>query len=140
VEDLIGLPGAHLFALLLGLAMVGCGVVHCISERLFGARAGRATGRVVAIDEEPGMDGPTWYPVVRFTPPGGRTVEFRCSVGTYTRWYRVGQPVTVLFDPRSPDRAKIASFLNRYFVAINFGCFGVGAVFVGLFPLLCSGG
>jgi hypothetical protein len=136
VDEIVFLSIAGVLGLLLGLALVAYSVSLHRKEKQFQARACRARGQVVAIEEGPDTvdGGVLLYPVVEFRAPGGRTVEFRHPVGTYPCWYRVGQPVTVLFDPEEPDRARVDSFLSRSFGGLVPGC--VGGAFL-LLSLVC---
>ena len=68
------------------------------------------------------------FPSVRFQTADGRTVEFQNGIGTNAP-PRVGDEVTVIYDPARPEDAKVA--LSDTF-RINPKVFlAVGAVFLG---------
>ncbi len=138
MDEIIFLSIAGVLGLLLGLALVAHSVSLRRKEQQFQARACRARGRVVAIEEGPGPvdGGMLLYPVVEFRAPGGRTVEFRHTVGTYPCWYRVGQSVAVLFDPEEPDRARVDSVLSRSLGGLAAGCVGGAFLVVSLICLV----
>lgn len=56
-----------------------------------------------------GLDHPSllYFPSVRFQTADGRTIEFRNKIGTNAP-PRVGDEVTVLYDPAWPEEAKVA--------------------------------
>jgi hypothetical protein len=56
-----------------------------------------------------GLDHPSllYFPAVRFQTQDGRTVEFQNKVGSNAP-PRVGDQVTVLYDPARPEEAKVA--------------------------------
>ncbi|MCX3060842.1 DUF3592 domain-containing protein [Streptomyces beihaiensis] len=70
------------------------------------------------------------YPVVRFTPDGGKPVEFRSSTGTNSPSYGLGDQVDVLYKADSPKDAKINSFLTLWLGPLVLG--GIGLVFGGI--------
>ena len=77
------------------------------------------------------MDGPTrvlLFPSVRFQTVDGRTVEFQNNIGTNSP-PRVGDEVTVIYDPERPEDAKVALASTFRF---NFKLLAVaGAIFLG---------
>ena len=56
-----------------------------------------------------GLDHPSllFFPTVRFQTTDGRTVEFQNKIGTNAP-PRVGDQVTVIYDPARPEEAKVA--------------------------------
>ncbi|WP_449257088.1 DUF3592 domain-containing protein [Bosea sp. (in: a-proteobacteria)] len=87
--------------------------------------ADHAMGRVV----EMRRDGDSTYrPVVSFRTAQGQTVTFATSWATNPPAYRVGDPVSVIYDAAAPEQARIdgffpfwASTLILAFVAAVFG-------------------
>ncbi len=78
-----------------------------------------------AIDQRPEV---LFYPSVRFQTAEGRTVEFRNKLGTNVP-PRVGDGVTVLYDPQRPEEAKVA--LGSMFRFSSKALAVAGAIFVG---------
>ena len=80
-------------------------------SRRFAAGAARAQGVVVELASGPAagpqVPGPLSYPVVRYRTADGREVVFRSDFGAQPSPWRPGQPVTVLYDPGDPQRARI---------------------------------
>jgi hypothetical protein len=64
------------------------------------------------------------HPVVRFVTGDGRTVEFESQVGSNLS-PRVGQEVTVLYDPLNPKEARIRSLMMLWALPSIFTVLGV---------------
>lgn len=82
-----------------------------------------------------GIDGRTdvlFYPSVRFQTVDGRTIEFRSKLGSNTP-PRVGDEVTVIYDPTRPEEAKIA--LGSMFRFSPKALAVAGAIFLGAMVL-----
>lgn len=81
-----------------------------MSETLVGTEA-RAVGIVTEHTSRwsHGLDHPSllFYPSVRFQTADGRTVEFQNKLGTNVP-PRVGDEITVIYDPALPEEAKVA--------------------------------
>ena len=69
----------------------------------------RAVGVVIGHSSRPSYDrsGVVIFLSVRFQTADGRTVEFQNNIGTNSP-PRVGDEVTVLYDPGRPEDAKVA--------------------------------
>lgn len=63
------------------------------------------------------------HPVVRFVTADGRTVEFESQVGSNLA-PKVGQEVTVLYDPLNPKEARIRSFMMLWALPSIFTLLG----------------
>ena len=90
-----------------------------------------ATGTVQRLDEEIDRLGRDtklkgarrFRAAVGFTTRDGREISFCSEVATSHRDYRVGDSVRVLYDPRDPKRAEIASFVRLWSLPIAFSFF-----------------
>jgi len=71
--------------------------------------------------------GPLVFPSVRFQTQDARTVEFQNEVGSNAP-PRVGDEVTVLYDPARPEDAKVA--LSSMFRIDPRGPLVAGAIFL----------
>jgi hypothetical protein len=105
----------------------------------FVARAATAEGKVIDLVRDRSSSGSssTYRPVVEFTIPTGLRVEFTSGVGTSPPAYRVGEPVTVLYDPVDPNKARIKSFFSLWFgfmivfaLGLIFAILGLGMILV----------
>jgi hypothetical protein len=83
-----------------------------------------------------------WRPVVQFTVPGGRTVEFRSKFSTPIR-YEQGQPVPVCYRASCPESALIDTFSQAWLFPVGSLVIGVAtlavAVAAGTFQQLALG-
>ena len=78
-----------------------------------------ATGAVHRLDEETGRKGQARFrAAVGFTSRDGREISFHSEVATTHRDYRVGDSVRVLYDPRDPEHAEIASFVRLWLLPL----------------------
>lgn len=123
------LPGLIFAALGAGL-LVGAAFAW-LHTRRFVAEAVAGFGEVVGLREH-SDDGVSYSPVVRFSGPDGRAVEFTDNVSTNPPAYAVGDRVKILYHPASPRRARIASTFRLYLLATTLGVVGAGFLAVGL--------
>jgi Protein of unknown function (DUF3592) len=75
------------------------------------------------------------HPVVRFVTGDGRTIEFESGVGS-NLGPKVGQEVTVLYNPTNPKEAKIKSFMMLWALPSIFAVLGAFLLIPGLLMLL----
>ncbi len=92
-----------------------------LRTRAFVASAWNADGTVVAVERGEGSKRrnrsvPHYYPTVRFSTITGEEVAFVSEVGSNPAAHKVGDRVTVLYDPHHPEDARIRSFLQLWFV------------------------
>jgi hypothetical protein len=109
-----------LFAFVGGAIALGAGVLLGVRTVKFERRAIRASG--VVIDNVANMDGSQnqvcYYPKIRFRTNEGLDVTFISSSGNNDSGFRVGEAVTVLYDPQRPTRAVIDSFWSRWGLSV----------------------
>ena len=100
--------------------------------------ARETTGKVIELERSRSSDSNAYFPVVEFEGPGGQRLRFRSSSGSNPPAFSRGESVVVLFDPASPDNARIKSFFSLWGGPLFLG--GMGALFgsVGL-GLIISG-
>lgn len=123
---------AHGFFVIFGAALTAFGLLFLLvglvirrTSRGFRGAA-RAQGTIVAFDaRDPGMirarggrfavsgwAGDTqmvYMPTVEFTTADGTPVRATSNIGTNPRPGRVGDRVTVLYDPRNPQKVRVES-------------------------------
>ena len=111
-----------------------------MSETLPKAEA-RAVGVVTAhksrrtysgIDNRPEV---LFFPSVRFQTADGRSVEFENDLGSNAP-PRVGDEVTVLYDPLRPEEAQIKSVMMLWFLPGMFVAVGLPSLVFGALGLL----
>lgn len=97
----------------------------------------KAQGTVLRIEQRAKvswgkMRGIFFHAVVRFRTASGETIEF-ASVGYSAPTYGRGEKVTVFYDPKIPNRARIISSgglwaLPVFLAVVGFVALGTGAV------------
>jgi hypothetical protein len=95
----------------------------------------QATGIVIAHHSRRSSQSFLIHPVVRFETQDGRTVEFESATGSNMA-PKVGEEVTVLYDPLRPEEAKLSLGSTFRFRSQTFVIVGVLALFVVLLPVL----
>jgi uncharacterized protein DUF3592 len=124
-----------------GVGMLAGSFFIFSNTRGFIAGASEAEGTVIALDRSRSSSGSgssTMYrPVVEFTSGTGKRIEFTSSVGTSPPSHRVGEPVTVLYNPADPSSARIKSFFQLwfgflivFFLGLVFTAIGLGIILV----------
>jgi hypothetical protein len=117
----------------LGAFAVSAAAFSWVRTRRFVAESVSTPGEVVALSERRGRR-VMYAPVVRFTGPDGRAVEFTDEVSRNPPGYRVGDRVHVMYRRRDPGSARVISPYSLYAFEIVFA--GFGALFVGVGCLL----
>jgi hypothetical protein len=74
------------------------------------------------------------HPVVRFVTAEGRTVEFESAVGSNLA-PKIGQQVTVLYDPLDPKEIRIKSFMMLWGIPSVFAVLGAFLLVPGVLML-----
>ena len=115
----------------LGAVFLVVGVWTFFSTRSFIATAARADGVVIDLELSRSDDSSTYYPIVAFRTQDGQEIEYQSNTGTNPPSFRVGESVTVLYDPQDPYDARIEAFSELWLFSIIFG--SVGLVFFGVF-------
>lgn len=124
--------------LVIGLAVLAGGGFVAKQRSDFLAGAHTATGEVIDFKRRTttsdGKTSTTWYPVVRYRPPGhDAPVTFRHDTGSSSPAYSRGEKVTVLYTPRNPSEAIIdAGLMNWLGPGVMILVGGVFTLFGGL--------
>jgi hypothetical protein len=125
-----------------GMGMLVGSLFALADTRGFISRAVEAEGQVIALDRSrsssrSGSSSTTYRPVVEFTSGTGKRIEFTSSVGSNPPSHRVGEAVTVLYNPADPYSARIKSFFQLwfgflivFFLGLVFAVIGLTMIFV----------
>lgn len=100
-----------------GVVLLLAGFFLFESTRRFIAGADEAQGTVISLERSRSSSGSgsTYRPVVEFTASTGSRIEFTGGVASNPPSHRVGESVTVLYNPADPQSARIKSFVQLWF-------------------------
>jgi hypothetical protein len=108
------------------------GTLCLIKTRQFLAKAAKADGKIVELERKDSGDGVTYSPVFSFTDTSSTQHTVRSSLSSNPPHYAIEEKVSVLYDPQDPQKARIDSFVNLYFVPLVMGIIGAMNLLVGL--------
>jgi len=112
--------------ILVGAVMVGIGVKALLDGRRFNATAVEARGIVVEVanvreyDSDLERDVTRPYPVVEFVTAREQVVRYQPPVGSNPPDYRLGGPLTVLYDPADPQHAVLDTWDDVWKMGVVF--------------------
>ncbi len=117
--------------LILGLFAAGA----FYSTYSFSHKAVRTPGKVVDFTARRTSSGTmSYYPIIRFQAGSGQQITFEDSTGSRPAAYEVGATVSVFYDPRDPQKARIERFLSLWLLPTLLA--GFGAIILGVAALL----
>ncbi len=116
---------------IIGLGLLAAAFAFWRSFANFQARATRTEGTVTELSYHHSSKGGSYYPEVEFKTPDGRIVHFSGSTGSNPSSYSRGEHVQVLYDPASPEQAKIDSFSEKWLGPLLLGGLGLGFALIG---------
>lgn len=112
----------------IGLLMVVIAVMICYNVKTFNASAVKTSGTVVDMIARGKR---SYAPVVTYFDDAGVKHRYISSVSSNPPGYEIGERVDIYYDPKNPDDAKIAGWME-YFGAIVVGGMGLLFSFFGL--------
>jgi hypothetical protein len=122
------------FFILVGVGCLIAGGVLCFRTRAFLASAKTTSGSVIRLEPSTGSHGETMYHIIfTFTDDSGSRHTVRTSYSQHPQPYQIGDPVVVLYQPASPESARIRSFSSLWLAPVVLGAIGVTFPIVGLF-------
>jgi Protein of unknown function (DUF3592) len=155
----------HHFFVVFGAAITGFGLIFLLvgvvirtTSRGFRGAA-RAQGTIVAFDPRvpgsirtsggrlrfgmpwgfQGDAGMVYMPTVEFTTADGTSVKATSHIGTNPRPGKVGDRVTVFYDPRNPERVRVQSGkATMTCMETAFMLFGGGVAALGILILIAA--
>lgn len=95
------------FYIVLATAMIVGGYYLYHKQSGFEVQAIKTQGEVVRMISKSDSEGTTYYPVIGFTTPGGKKVEFSDNVGSNPPSAARGDKVRVLYNPERPSEAIV---------------------------------
>ena len=98
-----------------GLAMLAFGVLSIPFTIMgFVDRSATTEGTVVGVNSKFAGEGNLYLPTVRFVTEDGRSIVFTSNTGEDVWTDRIGESVTVRYDPADPTNARIDSFFQLW--------------------------
>lgn len=124
-------------------ALVGIGVAVAWAQKKFEFIEGatQAPGQIVDSKHSSGSDSSVYYPVVEYRPHRrGQVVRFVGDMGSSHPSWKVGDKITVLYDPDKPQKAIIEDGLWMYFGPLIIGGMALLFLVIGVYHLRGSRG
>lgn len=115
---------------LAGLLLVALGVFFWTRTRNFVSKAKEVKGVITQMVYSSDSEGSGYAPVFQFTTLEGQVVEIAESVYSNPPQFSINQVIDVLYDPQSPNHARVKKWSSLYFVPLLLG--GMGIVFGGI--------
>lgn len=122
-----------LFLLVFGTIFVAIGLATCCESYWFVRHSVSAQGNVIELrlvtqTDSDGQESTGYAPVFTFIAQNGNPYTAISRSNSNPPQYKVGDSITVLYEPDNPSRARIDSFLDLWFLPVIFG--GIGAAFI----------
>jgi hypothetical protein len=122
------------FVLLIGLGMLYGTYALWSNGAAFRAKAQTVEGTVVDFASERDSKGKTMYsPIVEYTPADGQTLQMTGSTSSSSPSYSRGEKVQVMYDPATPEAARLDTFMEKFFGPLILGFFAVIVTLLGWF-------
>ena len=144
-----------LLILLIGVGLLGGGIFSFFWQRaklaqslrvegvvigLVGARAGQkfvVSKTAEGLNLEPKV---LYRPRIQFRTESGDTINFVARVASRPARYKIGERVTILYNPRHPAEARLPHFVEIWFVTLMLVFFGLFMIGMGLLRWALFGG
>ncbi len=125
----------------IGAVFVIVAIFITISNFQFLQTATKTSGNVIDLiknvdTDSDGDTSTTYTPVVSFTTSTGQKVETKTSISSNPPSHEIGDSVAIYYSPKEPKKIMIDSFMDKYFLPIIFGAFGLIFSAIGGFGLL----
>ena len=131
---------AFIIPFLVGLPFLIIGGVEVVKTTRLMLTAEETEGIVVYMNTYSDSDGESYSPDVKFTTRYGETIRFTDDLSTYPADFKVGDKVTVIYDPLHPQDVRIKSFLRLWLFPTIFALVGAVPMGMGVFFFLKLGG
>jgi len=115
-----------------GISGLGLGIYFFTRTNNFLETAVKTQGKILA-NEERSSDGDNLYvPIFSFADKKGKEHHARSSWGFYPPKYKVGDSISVVYDPCDPTKADIDSFTNLWLSSVMSFALSVPGLLFGL--------
>ena len=122
--------------IVIGATLAGVSYYFYTSTTKFLETANTTDGTVIKLLQETDEKNSTTYrPVFEFTDESGKDHVIESGTSSNPPAFKKGETVEILYDPSSPEDAKINSFFSLWGISLVFGIVGgsflaFGAVFL----------
>lgn len=118
--------------LFIGICMLISAIIAYVNNVSFIETAEKTNGVVTELI----LRKSAYYPVIQFRTTTNEVINFNSPVGSLPPSYRVGEEVTVFYDPANPYSATLNGFWSKWTVSIILSFLGVifsflGSIFLG---------
>jgi hypothetical protein len=114
------------FFTLLGSIFIGIALLSFNDTRIFLEKSIVTQGKIVEIVEEySAEDGVSYQPKVEFETKEKTKIRFVSEIRNSFSFDQVNSSVEVIYNPASPQEAKINKFSTVWFMTILFGSMGL---------------
>ncbi len=101
-----------------------------VDSIIFLQKSDTASGKVVGFISESSFDtdaetAASYRPIIEFQTTSGKTISFSSGIGSDPPSYELHETVPVLFDPSSPQNAKINGFFSFWLLPSIFATIGI---------------
>ena len=110
---MVEVEGSPLWGVASGLLFGGIGVGLLVKTRRFLSRAVRVPGMVTGLRGSASGNGRSYFPRLTFRTHEGQEVHTESRFSQNPPPAQPGQSVTILYDPRDPNRARVDSVKGR---------------------------
>lgn len=115
----------------IGIIMLTVTLVILYSVKKFNDSGVKTNGTVVDLIAKRGSKSTTYSPVVTYNDEAGVKHRYISDVSSSPAAYSIGEQVAIYYNPRNPDDAKIAGWME-YFGALITGIFALVFGLIGL--------
>ncbi len=99
-------------------------------------QAVKTVATVIDVEKRVSGDGSSYYPVFSFSDKNGNSHKIHSKMGSYPPAYKVDDTVTIFYDPLTPEKTKVDSFVCLWLGPLVSGTLGLIPLFIGALILL----
>ena len=116
------------YLILFGLIFFGIGGALTYRQIKFERQGVVIQGEVISLSTNCDSDGCTYSPIVKFKTRNGRAITFESNFSSSPPSYNVGEVVTVIYSPETPDDVIIKGEGQVFRIVFM----GVGGIIIGI--------
>jgi uncharacterized Tic20 family protein len=128
---------------IIGIVIILCSIVPLgiagywySNTNSFLENAVKTEATVVKMEKRNSDDGTMYYPVFSFLDKDGNRQRIHSTMGSYPPAYKIGDTVSILYDPQTPEKTKLDSFMCLWLGPVISGALGSIPLLIGTLILL----